>query len=92
MTTNQIFIALGNNRPPILVRLEDYVLQAIVGVLEGRSLEEALDAVYSQIQSLEDDLNEDEEALNWFNLSEPATSTPLTPPPSEIPSTPFSRM
>lgn len=74
------------------MRLEDCVLQAIVGVLEGRSLEEALDAVYSQIQSLEDDLNEDEEALNWFNLSEPATSAPLTPPPSEIPSTPFSRM
>lgn len=65
---NQIFLALGNNRPQILVRLEDHVLQAIIGISEGKSREDAMDTLYTQILPLEKDLTNDDDALNWFNI------------------------
>jgi hypothetical protein len=80
------FAALGNNRPQTLVRLEDFVLRAIIAISEGESRFAVLDSLYSQVSSLEKELANDEEALDWFNLS---TDDSSTPPPSEFPSTPF---
>jgi hypothetical protein len=77
----KIFVALGNDRPQILITLEDHVLQAIIGISEGMSIQDAMDKLYSQIKSLQDDLADDVVALSWFNL---------TSPPSDIPSTPLS--
>jgi hypothetical protein len=91
LTINKIFVALGNNRPQILVLLEDYVLQAIIGISEGRLHEDALDTLYSQILSLENELSSDDEAMNWFNLSTAAIPATSTPPPSEFHSTPLAR-
>lgn len=89
---NKIFVALGNDRPQILVRLEDLVLQAIIGVLEGNSSEDVIDTLYSEIRSLDNDLGNNEEALNWFNLSRSFLPAPSTPPPTELPSTPMAGM
>jgi hypothetical protein len=93
LTIIKLFIALGNNRPPILVQLEDYVLQGIVGVMEGRSHEDVLDTIFSQIESIEDHLTGNEDALNWFSLysMDPVSASPR-PPPSGIPSTPVAGM
>jgi hypothetical protein len=88
ISAKKIFHALGNNRPQILVQLEDHVLQAVVDILDGKSCDNAVDNLYSQILSLEDDLANDHEALEWFNLSKSASSIPFTPPPSEFPSIP----
>lgn len=83
----KIFLALGNDRPQILVQVEDCVLQAIIAISEGNSSETIIDTLYSKITSLEKDLGRDDEALNWFNLTFLATpSTALQP---EIPSTPL---
>jgi len=84
----KIFIGLGNNRPKILVELEDCVLRAIIAISEGKSLDHELDALHSQISSLEKDLANDEEALGWFNLVTSAPPMPPTPPASAYPSTP----
>lgn len=92
LTLNKIFQSLGNNRPQILVQLEDCVLRAIISILEGSSYEDALDTLYSQIVSLEKDLSRNDEALNWFNLCPTPISTPSTPPPSESSLTPLPRM
>lgn len=70
-----MFLTLGNNRPQILVQLEDSVLHAIIAISKGESSEVAIDGLHSQIESLEEDLRNDSEALNWFNLAKP--STPL---------------
>jgi hypothetical protein len=85
---SQLFIALGNNRPEILVRLEDQVLLAIMGISEGRPRQEVIDVLYSQIGALEKDLANDDDALNWFNI---ASAAPISsvPAPSEAPSTPL---
>jgi hypothetical protein len=85
----KIFLALGNDRPKILIQLEDYVLQAIIAILEGKSREDIMGTLYSQILSLEMDLANDNEALNWFNLSATDFSIPPTPPLSNFPSTPL---
>jgi len=84
---NKIFLALGNDRPQILVQLEDHVLQAIIGISEGKSREDAMDSLYSQILALEKDLDNNDDALNWFNLC--TAVIPPTPEPSEIPSAPL---
>lgn len=72
------------------MELEDCVLHAIIAISKGTSTDAVLDALHSEIQSLEKDLREDDEALNWFKLV-PAKEivTPLTSPPPEIPTTPL---
>jgi hypothetical protein len=72
-------LALGNNRPPILVKLEDCVLEAILDILAGKLTEPVIDALYLRIELLQKDLWNDDEALNWFALSKLAVSVPLTP-------------
>jgi len=81
-------MALGNNRPPVLVKLEDCVLRAIIAIYEGKSPEVAIDDLHLQIPSLEKDLLEDDEALHWFKLSAEDVSTHSPSQPSEVPSTP----
>jgi hypothetical protein len=76
---------LGNNRPEILVKLEDSVIRAILDISQGISTEAVLDTLYHQIELLQKDLAIDHEALDWFNLSRPAFSAPLTPPVGPIP-------
>jgi hypothetical protein len=88
-TIYKIFLTLGNDRPKILVKLEDCVLQAIFDISEGMSTEPVIDALFLKIESLQDDLGKDDEALKWFDLYRPAFSTPLTPPPSELRPTPL---
>jgi hypothetical protein len=85
----KIFVSLGNNRPQILVRLEDYVLKAIIEISKGKSSNTVIDALHSQIQLLEKDLGNDVEALNWFDLSEKDISPHHTSPPPEFPTTPL---
>jgi hypothetical protein len=51
--TYQTFIALGNDQPIILTKLEDCVLKAIIDILAGKATQGAVDALYYQIQSLE---------------------------------------
>jgi hypothetical protein len=63
-----MFFALGNDRPQILVQLEDYVLHAVVDISEGKATEDAIDALYSQIKLLQEGLTSDIVASNWFNL------------------------
>lgn len=88
LTIIKLFVALGNNRPKILVKLEDRVLEAIVAISEGLSPEKVLDNLYSQLVLLENDLSGDVDAMNWFNLFADSFSTPPTPPPSVSHSTP----
>lgn len=87
LTTIQMFIALGNNRPQILVKLEDKVLEAIIAISDGTSPEKVLDTLYLQVLLLEKDLSGDIEAMNWFNIFSDGFSIP-TPPPSVFYSTP----
>ena len=84
----KIFVALGNDRPPILVRLEDCVLKAIISISEG-SRENAMDTLYSEISPMEKDLANDKDAMTWFNLSMTDSAAPAMPTPYEIPSTPL---
>lgn len=90
----KIFEALGNNRPEILIRLEDHVIQAIIAISEGKSLDDALDNLHSQFLPLEKDLANDKDALTWFKLSTTASSISLTATSttSEFPCTPLSTM
>jgi hypothetical protein len=88
----RIFLSLGNDRPQILIELEDCVLKVIMAISEGKPFENAMDALYSQISSLEKDLANNDEALNWFNLENPALLFPATPPASVHPSTPSAGM
>jgi len=76
---NQTFIALGNNRPQVLIHLEDCVLHAIMGISAGQFSEEVIDTLHSQIESLEKELGDDDVALNWFNISMTGISTPSSP-------------
>lgn len=69
-----MFFALGNDRPQILVQLEDHVLHAVIHISEGKATQDAIDTLYSQILSLQEGLASDLVASNWFNLSIP---TPL---------------
>jgi hypothetical protein len=87
-TTNQIFQALGNERPQILVRLENYVLDAIVAISEGKSRENVMHDLYSQILPLENDLRNESSAMAWFDFSTAFVPVSSTPELSEYPSTP----
>lgn len=89
LITSKLFIALGNDRPRNLVSLEDQVLQAIIGLSEGKSREHIMDGLYSQIKAMETDLSDDNHAMTWFNSTKPSVSIPSTPLPSEFPSTPL---
>jgi hypothetical protein len=93
LTIIKVFVALGNDRPPILVKLEDSVLEAIIAISEGKSSENVLDTLYSQVILLEEDLKNDSNAMNWFNLLTPSFSavpTPPTPSFSALPTPPAS--
>ena len=70
---------MGNNRPTILVKLEDCVLEAVLDILGGKLTETVIDALYLRVELLQKHLGNDDEALNWFALSRPAPSAPLTP-------------
>jgi hypothetical protein len=76
------FIALGNNRPHTLIQLEDCILNGILAISAGKSSEDAIDMIYSQIPSLEKGLRTDEVALKWFNLFMTPISSPSTPAPN----------
>ena len=80
LTIKKVFNALGNDRPEILIQLEDSVLNGIIAISEGIPREEAMHTLYTAISSLMMDLNKDGNALSWFDL--PNTET------SEFPSTP----
>lgn len=71
------------------MELENRILQAIIDVSKGISTEAAIDALHSQIQSLMEDLGQDEEALKWFDLRLELEIPIPTPEPSEIPKTPL---
>jgi len=89
---NKIFNALGNGRPQILVKLEDFVLESIISISEGKPREEAVQILHSQISSSMKDLREDDDAMLWFKFPKaprPVHSTPL--PFEEFPSTPLAR-
>lgn len=86
-TITEMFIALGNNRPQVLVNVEDKVLEAIVAVSDGMSPQKVLDVLYSEVFLLEKDLSSDVEAMSWFDLFTDDFSIP-TPPPSAFHSTP----
>lgn len=88
LTIEKTFFVFGNDRPEILVKLENCVLQAIVDISEGKSREIAMDALYSQLSSLYGDLAKDNVALGWFDIATATTAAPSTPPPSEFPSSP----
>ena len=60
------------------------VLQAVLDISQGQSTEAVIDALCSQLEPLNKDLGNDNEALQWFNLSSPAFSTPLTSPASDL--------
>lgn len=88
----KVFIALGNDRPEILIRLEDQVLKAVIAVSEGKSREDVMRSLHSDIQSLEKELAEDDVALNWFNLRATASSVPSKTATREIPVSPLASL
>lgn len=90
LTIFKVFISLGNDRPQILVDLEDRVLESIIAISEGQLTENVLDTLHSQVSILEKDLSSDNDAMNWFNLLTTGFSIPPTPPASIFPSTPSS--
>jgi hypothetical protein len=77
----KVFIALGNDRPQILFDLEDQVLLAIASICEGRSREDVMENLCSQLRALESKLVEDEDALTWFHFDHAAHARSSTPPP-----------
>jgi hypothetical protein len=85
-----MFQALGNNRPQILIKLEDCVLQTVIDISEGKPHEVALDCLHSQLAFLEKDLANDKDAMTWFDLSTAATSGTSAPPLFKFPSPPLS--
>lgn len=70
---------LGNGRPPVLLKLEDCVLQAVVNIAEGREVEDVINDLHSQIQVLSEDLGADCEAMNWFDITIPTADLCVTP-------------
>lgn len=87
-TVSKIFFALGNDRPQIIVQLEDYVLKAIIALSEGKSREMVLDNLHAQFSSLKKELDNDEVALSWFDLEKIPCDVLSTPPPSYFASSP----
>jgi hypothetical protein len=71
LTMKKIFLALGNDRPEILIRIEDRILEAILNISKGKRLDEAVGDLYSQIVALEDNLADDNVAMRWFSLPKP---------------------
>jgi hypothetical protein len=87
----KVFNSLGNERPEILIQLEDCVLVGIISISEGVPREEAMHTLYSQMSSMKLDLAKDEKALSWFNLSSQSLATSSNSTTSECPSTPLPR-
>jgi hypothetical protein len=85
----KVFIALGNDRPQILVDMEDKVLQAIISICEGKSRDDVIKTLSSELRPLETKLIENEDALTWFDFSNAAASSSSTPPPCEARSDPL---
>jgi hypothetical protein len=56
LKTKKMFVFLGNNCPQVLVQLEDYVIHAIIAILEGKSTEVVISTLHFQILLLEDNL------------------------------------
>jgi hypothetical protein len=73
----------------LAIRLKDQVLQAITCISEGKSLDNAMSTLYCQIRSMEEELADDEAALNWFKFTTTEPSETTTP---NIPSTPLASM
>ena len=86
----QTFVALGNNRPQILVKLENCVLGAIMDISQGKSRDNAIENLYSQLSSMEDELCRDNDALTWFNLGLASKSSSTSQSTSFSNSHPFS--
>jgi hypothetical protein len=57
------------------------VLQAIIGISDGKSREDVMEELYEEIRSMEMDLHNNDIALNWFNVNTVSLSVPLTPLP-----------
>ena len=64
----KVFAVLGNNWPQVLIQLEDCVLHGILTISAGKSSEEVIGTIYSQLQSLEKELTSNSVALNWFDI------------------------
>ena len=45
------------------------MLEAISDLTEGKLTHPVIDALYCKIELLQRDLEKDDEAMNWFNLS-----------------------
>ena len=85
LTLKKTFVTLGNDRPQILVELEDSVIEAVIAISEGKSRENVMDNLYSKLLSQEESLEKDEKALDWFNcVTDPDPSRPSTPLRTEI--------
>jgi hypothetical protein len=86
---SKVFMTLGNDRPQVLIDLEDQVLQAVIYLSQGKSRGDVMDTLHSQIAMLVKDLKNDEIAQNWFDCSTAPASISSNPPGSESPSTPL---
>ena len=62
------------------------MLEAISDLMEEKSTHPVIDALYCKIESLQRDLENDNEAMNWFNLSGLASFDPQTPQVCPAPS------
>ena len=88
--TDQIFSALGNDRPEILVKIEDCILETIISLSEGKSRETSMHDLYQRLLPLEKDLRTNDDAMQWFKMSAsiPSTPQPSDPQSSELQSIP----
>jgi hypothetical protein len=82
LTVDKIFLALGNERPQILVQLEDCILETIMAISEGTSRENSMQKLYSELLCLEKTLTGDKDALTWFDLLKEDSDIPSNLPPS----------
>ena len=71
------------------MQLEDFVLEGIIAISEGKPLEETMQSLHTQISSLMGDLGKDHDALTWFKLSTDSSDDSSTPPAPEYPSASF---
>ena len=55
------------------------MLEAISDLMEGKLAHPVIDALYCKIELLQRDLENDNEAMNWFNLSGLTSFDPQTP-------------
>lgn len=68
---HKIFHRLGNNRPEILITIEDQILHAIDDISRGAALLPVIRQLYQSIESSQLSLVNDRVALNWFCLFVP---------------------